>query len=173
MTPTILRAAALSLGIWLAGCTTSVVQPVTPIPVDAARTARLISAYRAENGLGPVHVNARLMQAATSYAKVMGERDQIGHRLGASLPRRVSAVGYDWGYVAENLAAGYSSLDDAMKGWEASPGHRENLLSRYATEIGIAAVATPAGSKHRNYWALILAFPQPVGQRTLALEHVE
>ena len=60
-----------------------------------------------------------------------------------------------------------------MKGWEASPGHRENLLSRYATEIGIAAVATPAGSKHRNYWALILALPQPVGQRTLALGHVE
>ncbi len=173
MTRTIFHAAVLSLGIWLAGCTTSVVKPVTPIPVDSARTARLISAFRAENGLGPVGVDQRLMRAAASYAEVMGERDQIGHRLGASLPRRVAAVGYDWGYVAENLAASYSSLDDAMLGWKNSPGHRQNLLNPYATDIGIAAVATPAGSEHRNYWALILATPQRAGQQTLALGHVQ
>jgi uncharacterized protein YkwD len=169
MMRSILRAAALTLGIWLAGCTTSIVQPVTPIPVDGARTARLISAYRAQNGLGPVSVDPRLMRAAASYAAVMGERDQIGHRLGASLPRRVSSVGYDWGYVGENLAASFSSLDDAMQGWKNSPGHRKNLLSPFATEIGVAAVATPPGSKHRNYWDLILATPQPQGQPTLAL----
>ena len=113
------------------------------------------------------------MRAAASYAEVMGERDQIGHRLGASLPRRVAAVGYNWGYVAENLAASYSSLDDAMLGWKNSPGHRQNLLNPYTTDIGIAAVATPAGSEHRNYWALILATPQRAGQQTLALGHVQ
>jgi uncharacterized protein YkwD len=75
--------------------------------------------------------------------------------------RRVAAEGYDWGYAAENLAAGYSTLDDAMRGWKDSPGHRRNLLSGYATEIGIAAVATPKGSHHRTYWALVLAMPKP------------
>ncbi len=173
MTSTIFRAAILSLGLWLAGCTPSVVRPVTPIPVDAASTARLISAYRAANGLGPVSVDERLMRAAASYAVVMGERDQIGHRLGASLPKRVSSVGYQWGYVAENLAAGYASLDDAMKGWKASPGHRRNLLSPYAMEIGVAAVSTPPGSKHRTYWALILAAPQPTRGQTLAFGHIQ
>ena len=48
-----------------------------------------------------------------------------------------------------------------MAGWKASSGHRKNLLNPYATEIGIAAVATPAGSKKRTYWALILATPRP------------
>ena len=57
--------------------------------------------------------------------------------------------------------AGYSSLDDAMAGWKASAGHRRNLLNPHVTEIGIAAVATPPGSKQRNYWALILAAPPP------------
>ncbi len=164
MTPTILRSALLTLCLGLAACTavtTGALRPVTPVPVDAAQAARLISAYRSQNGLGPVHVDARLMRAAASYASVMGKRDQIGHRLGASLPGRVAAVGYDWGFVAENLAAGYATLDDAMRGWKESPGHRRNLLSPYATEIGIAAVATPAGSHYRNYWALILATPQP------------
>ena len=80
---------------------------------------------------------------------------------GGSLPKRVTAAGYHWGAAAENLGAGYSSLNDVISGWKASAGHRRNLLNPNVTEIGIAAVATPPGSKHRNYWALILAAPQP------------
>ncbi len=101
------------------------------------------------------------MRVAADYARVMGEHDTIKHGIGGSLPRRVSAAGYDWGYAAENLAASFSTIEEAMQGWKNSPGHRKNLLSPYATEIGIAAVATPAGSDHRNYWALVLATPQP------------
>ncbi len=156
--------AALTLGLGLNACTTAPltsIAPVRPIAIDAARAARLISAYRAENGLGPVRVEARLMHVAADYARTMGERDKIGHFIGSSLPRRVAASGYDWGAVAENLAASFSSLDDAMAGWKASPGHRQNLLNPYVTDIGIAAVSTPPGSDHRNYWALILATPQP------------
>jgi hypothetical protein len=156
--------AASALGLSLAACSTfslGGIQPVTPIHVDAGRTASLISAYRAQHGLGPVRVDSRLMAAATSYARNMGERDKINHRIGGSLPKRISAAGYDWGAAAENLAAGYSSLDEAMAGWKASSGHRANLLNRQVTEIGIGAVATQKGSKYRNYWALILASPAP------------
>jgi uncharacterized protein YkwD len=151
------------------------VRSVTPIRVDAGRAAGLISAYRAAHGLGQVRVNSRLMKVAADYARVMGERDKIGHKLGASLPRRVAAMGYDWGYLAENLAASFTTLDDAMRGWKASTGHKKNLLSPYATEIGIAAVATPPGSDHRNYWALVLAMPRPqrLVARTVILEGVE
>lgn len=101
------------------------------------------------------------MRVAASYARTMGERDRIGHRLGGALPKRVAAAGYDWGAVAENLAAGYDTTDEAMAGWRASAGHRQNLLNPLVTEIGIAAVSTPPGSDHRNYWALILAMPRP------------
>jgi len=162
---------AALLGAALAACQTAPgggTRAVTPIAIDAARTARMISAYRAEQGLGPVSVDARLMRAASDYARVMGQRDKIGHQLGAALPKRVTTAGYHWGYVAENLAASFSSLDDAMQGWKDSPGHRHNLLSPYATEIGVAAVATPPGSDHRNYWALILAAPQPEDRRMSA-----
>lgn len=159
--------AVLTLGLGLHACTTmTATRPVTPIAVDAGRAASLISAYRGRHDLGPVHVDSRLMQAAASYARAMGEADRIGHGIGGSLPKRVSAAGYDWGAAAENLAAGYSSLDDAMAGWKASAGHRRNLLNVHVTEIGIAAVATPAGSRQRSYWALILAAPQP--QRAVA-----
>jgi uncharacterized protein YkwD len=101
------------------------------------------------------------MSASAAYARAMGERDRINHKIGGSLPKRVDAAGYQWGAVAENLAAGYSSTEEAMAGWKASAGHRKNLLNPLVTEIGIAAVSTPPGSKHRNYWALILATPPP------------
>ena len=136
------------------------VRQVTPISVNVGRASSLISAYRNQHGLGSVRVNSKLMEAAADYARAMGTHDRIGHGIGGSLPKRVAAVGYDWGAVAENLGAGYASLDDTVDGWKASAGHRRNLLNPQVTEIGIAAVATPPGSKYRNYWALILAAPQ-------------
>lgn len=134
---------------------------VAPIRVDAGRAAGLISSYRVQNGLGPVRVNSKLMAAAADYARAMGTRDKISHTIGGALPKRISAAGYDWGAAAENLGAGYSSLSDVMAGWKASAGHRRNLLNPNVTEMGIAAAATPPGSKYRNYWALIMAAPQP------------
>ncbi|HEX9906448.1 MAG TPA: CAP domain-containing protein [Propylenella sp.] len=158
----LIRAAiALAAGMILAACTTGGPQQVTPIPVDAGRAASLVSAYRGAHGLGRVGVDSRLMQAAAAHARAMGERDRISHRIGGSLARRVSAAGYEWSATAENLGAGFSSLDVAMAGWKDSAGHRTNLLNPNVTEIGIAAVAAPPGSKHRNYWALILSAPMP------------
>lgn len=158
---------ALVAGLALAACSTTVppppqdTRPVKPIAIDANRAARVISAYRAEHGLGPVRVDPRLMRVAADYARVMGERDRIKHGLGRSLPRRAEAAGYDWGYVSENLAASYDSFDEAMRGWKASPRHNKNLLNEYSTDVGIAAVSTPPGSNHRNYWALVFGLVQP------------
>jgi uncharacterized protein YkwD len=145
----------------LSACTTGSLQPVTPLAVDAGRAASLVSTFRAANGLGPVGVDSRLMQTASAQARAMGERDRIGHRVGGPLPRRLAAAGYDWGATTENLGAGYRDLDDVMAGWKASGEHRKNMLNPLVTEIGIAAVATPPGSRKRTYWALVLATPRP------------
>jgi hypothetical protein len=155
--------AAIVLGFGLAACSSigGGMRSVTPISVDAGRAAGLISSYRAQNGLGRVRVNSKLIAAAADYARAMGTRDKISHSIGGSLPKRIVAEGYDWGAAAENLGAGYGSLNDVIAGWKASAGHRKNLLNPNVTEMGIAAVATPPGSKHRNYWALIMAAPAP------------
>jgi uncharacterized protein YkwD len=137
------------------------IRPVTPIAVDAGAAAGMVSAFREENGLGPVGVDSRLMEAAADQARAMGERDKIGHSVAGSLPRRLGRAGYDWAATAENLGAGYASLPAAIEGWKASADHRKNLLNSYVTEIGVAAVATPPGSKKRTYWALIVGMPRP------------
>lgn len=158
-------AALFTFALVLGGCSTSAdardPRPVRPIRIDTEAAARIISAYRAQHGLGPVRIDPRLMRVATDYARVMGQRDRIKHNLGRSLPRRVEAAGYHWGYVSENLAASFDTFDAAMRGWKKSKGHNKNLLNPYSTDIGIAAVATPRGSRHRNYWALVLGLVQP------------
>jgi uncharacterized protein YkwD len=152
---------ALIVGLGLGACSTGKLQPVTPVAVDAGRAAGIISAYRSSQGLGRVTVESRLMDAARSYARVMGQTERVNHRIGGSLAKRVTAAGYDWGAVAENLAAGQTNLDVVFDGWKASAGHRQNLLNPLVTEIGIAAVTAPSGFGSRNYWALILATPRP------------
>lgn len=55
-----------------------------------------------------------------------------------------SEVAYDVGYeyiaVGENIALGNFDNDEALvQAWMNSPGHRENILNKKYTEIGIAA----------------------------------
>jgi uncharacterized protein YkwD len=146
--------------MWLAGCAgLDMALPAAPVAVDAGAAARLVSAYRLESGLKSVALDERLMRAARSQALLMAQRDRMGHRVGGPLPRRVSAEGYEWGAAAENLGRGYDSLEAAFAGWQASAGHRKNLLNPHVTQIGVAAVRAP-GSQHGTYWALILAAPR-------------
>ena len=155
---------ALAATLAASACTTGAPVQTTPIAVDAGRAASLVSAYRRENGLGPVRVESRLIQAAAEQARRNGRQDRMSHRAGGSLARRVTAAGYDWGATAENLGAGYASLDEAVQGWKDSSSHRRNLLNPLVTELGVAAVATPPGSKKRTYWTMILATPRPEPQ---------
>lgn len=138
--------------------------PASPVAIDSGAAADHISAFRARHGLGPVRLDRTLMQAAANHAMAMASRNRMSHNLGRgdSLPRRLSAVGYRWGAAAENIGAGYRSLEAALAGWEASAGHRKNLLRQGITEIGIAAAHAP-GSRHGTYWALVLGGPQRRG----------
>jgi uncharacterized protein YkwD len=126
--------------------------------LDAAAAASMISGYRANNGLPPVTLDPELMRLAQTQAAVMAKRDKLDHGAGKPFNVRLKASGYDAKVAAENISAGYHTLAEAFSGWRDSPPHRENMLLKGATRMGIAAVYTPA-SKYKVYWALILAAP--------------
>ena len=157
-----MRLAAIFLALSaLSGCVgAAALGQATPIAVNAGEAARLVSAFRTANGLAPVRSDARLTAIAAAQAVAMGRRDKLSHRAGGSLPKRLSAGDYSWVAAAENIGAGYPTLEAAMKGWEQSSGHRKNLLNRAVTEIGIGAAAAPPGSKYHTYWSLVLAAPR-------------
>src|SRR4029078_5672103 len=133
---------------------------VTGKAVDAAAAAKIISQYRASHGLPLVKMETRLMKIASTHAQRMASTDRLEHVLPGegSFPQRINAGGYQASIAAENIGAGYGTLSEAIRAWEASPAHNANLLQRNVTEIGIALYSTPVGAYH-TYWALVLAHP--------------
>ena len=132
-----------------------------PLAVDGAEGALLTSRFRAEHGLGPVALDARLSRAAADQALQMARHDDLSHSIGwgNALPARLAAADYDWQVTAENIGMGYRSLATAFDGWVGSAGHRANLLKAGVTEVGFGAAEAPA-SGSRFFWAMILAAPR-------------
>ena len=126
--------------------------------LDAPAAASIISGYRANNGLSAVTVDPELMKLADAQARAMASRDKLDHNVIRSFPDRLKGDGYDAKVAAENIGAGYHTLAEAFSGWRDSPPHRENMLLRGATRMGIAAAYAPK-SKYHVFWSLILAAP--------------
>jgi uncharacterized protein YkwD len=129
----------------------------TPISVNAEVIA-IVNEQRAASGLAPLASNTRLVAAAETHSADQAGRDRMSHTgsNGSSAGDRITAAGYSWRSWAENVAAGYATAADVMNGWMNSPGHRNNILSSNATQIGVAAVASADGTV---YWTMVLAAP--------------
>jgi hypothetical protein len=126
--------------------------------LDSAVAASMISGYRTNNGLGAVEVDPVLTQAAEAQAAAMAQRNKLDHNVVGELGQRIKRSGYDAKLAVENISAGYHTLAEAFSGWRDSPPHRENMLRRGVTKMGIAAVYAP-NTKYKVFWALILAAP--------------
>ncbi len=141
--------------------------PVRPAPGRAdgagsgmvAQVAALVNAQRVRAGCRPVAVDARLNRAALRHSRDMGLRGYFDHVSpeGRSVGDRVTAEGYAWSAVGENVAAGPESAAEAMRGWMASPGHRANVLDCAFTHmgLGVEGVDTSGGP----HWTQVFAAP--------------
>ncbi|WP_148640081.1 CAP domain-containing protein [Aureimonas sp. AU20] len=158
-----LRALMLCLSLGLGACTT--VKPVdtsrtAPLAIGRDEGLKLVNDFRARNGLKPLRINEKLMQAAQWQTAAMAERNKMDHQVAGALPGRVARFGYDWSTVAENIARNYSDYGAAMVGWINSPGHRKNLLNPNVTEMGFAGGRLSEGGP--TYWTQIFGAPKPV-----------
>jgi len=155
--PSLTRRGFIALGATslLAACTATMpaipAGPRTPESLTPQEIATAINTVRRANGRTPWAYNPLLAAAAKSQSSLMASRDQLSHDLGTTLRQRVTAAGYT-GAVGENLAKGYTSLEEAIGGWLNSPGHRSTLLSDKFVEFGLAVSRTAQG---KLYWALI------------------
>lgn len=127
---------------------------------------RETNAFRAANDLEPLQINSELTEAARYFARFMARTQQYGHQADGALPSdRAEKFGYDYCFVAENIAYQYdpvSSVTDTLAarfldGWKASSGHRRNLLAPDATETGIAV----APGQEAGRWYAVHMFGRP------------
>jgi uncharacterized protein YkwD len=114
-----------------------------------ARIVSLVNAERKERGLRPLVWNDRLDQAAKLHARNMATYRRMSHVIPeAKLPTlsaRAQHVQYPYAMIAENIALGYMDAESVVRGWMGSPGHRRNILSAEATEIGTGVVSSKTG----------------------------
>jgi len=85
-------------------------------------------------------ISAALTAAAQHHSDDQALRHTMTHNGGdGSTPaKRISAAGYKWRTVGENVAFGYPDEDTCMRQWMESPGHRANILGKKFTHFGSA-----------------------------------
>lgn len=109
----------------------------------------------------PLKWNDRLAHAARNHALDMGKRSYFEHTTpeGVRFSERVTAAGYAWQTVGENIAAGYATPASVVDGWLKSPGHCVNLMNPAFTELGVGR-AQVSGSPYSLYWGQSFGAPQ-------------
>ncbi len=105
----------------------------------------------------PLAWNEALFSAAARHSGDMARRNYFDHVTpeGARAGQRVSAQGYRWRGVAENIAAGDRSVERVVEGWLRSPGHCANIMQPEYADVAVACVERD-GSTWGTYWTMNL-----------------
>jgi uncharacterized protein YkwD len=113
--------------------------------------------------LAPYTWNSKLETAALSHANFL-EQHNTNIKIGdphnsagdSSLGTRVSAAGFVWQAVGENIGAGQANVPALIAEFRTSTnGHCNNLMDAQFTQVGVAFVTDDsADAKYANYWVL-------------------
>jgi uncharacterized protein YkwD len=107
----------------------------------------LTNKERAKEKLMPLETNPLLFKLAREHSANMVKQEKMDHVLDGKNPAdRARDAGYDYLNIAENLATAENTpLSDVMKGWMESKIHRDNILSKDVTQIGLGIARTEKG----------------------------
>jgi uncharacterized protein YkwD len=120
---------------------------------EAKEVLRLTNAERTAEGCSALAWDSRLAAAAAEHSADMARHDYFSHTSldGRSFSTRISAAGYSWSRVAENIASGHPTPAAVVASWMTSEGHRANILDCRLTELGVGVARSPATGE-RPYW---------------------
>ncbi len=141
----------------------------SPAPAgDAgARVLELVNAARAEprrcgwkrfDAAPPLVRSTTLDRVAHAHAEDMAARGRMEHAGGdgSSPAERASRAGYAWMRIAENVAQGQATPEEAVASWLKSSGHCASLMDAAYVETGIGVATAGAGGP---YWAQVFGTP--------------
>ena len=97
-----------------------------------------------------------LQKAAKEHSQNMANNDFFSHqdRDGLQVWDRVTAIGYSYATIAENIATGQDTTGEVHDGWLGSPGHCANLMNPEITHFG-AACADHKNTDNQPYWTTV------------------
>jgi len=118
---------------------------------------------RIQKGLSPLKEDKRLSLAAQAKAEDMFANQYFDHQspLGIDPSKLVKSYGYEYLVLGENLILGnFSSEKEIVEKWMESHPHRENILNKHFTEIGVAIVK--GVFKNETVWIGVQEFAVPL-----------
>jgi uncharacterized protein YkwD len=115
----------------------------------------MLNNVRSANGAAPVTYDARLGRAAQGHANDMLANNFFSHTGsdGSNVGQRVTAQGYQWRTVGENIARGQRDEEAVLQAWVNSPGHQRNNVNPNFEDFALAK----AGAGSQQYWVLVFA----------------
>jgi uncharacterized protein YkwD len=128
--------------------------------INAARTSGRTCGAEAFAPTAPLAWNDRLFSAAARHSLDMAARDYFSHLSpdGTNFLQRVAAEGYTSSPLAENIGAGYGSVNAVMASWLSSAVHCRNIMQPVFADVALACVYQP-GTRWGNYWTMELGRP--------------
>ena len=138
----------------------SLPENVTPTPVNKNLLLQLINDVRKRGcqcgdvwypATTPLSWNSQLEKAALLHSNDMYANNYFSHAAkdGSKAGERIDRLGYQWRTYGENIAFGYGSEREVVKGWMVSPGHCKNIMSAAFKEMGVSRVG--------EYWTQVFA----------------
>jgi uncharacterized protein YkwD len=93
--------------------------------------------------------NDKLAKAAYDHSADMKTNDYFSHTnlSGLGPGQRITAAGYTWKTMGENIAMGYSSEQAVISAWLSSEGHCKNIMSGSFKEMG--------AGRQDTYWTQV------------------
>jgi uncharacterized protein YkwD len=117
---------------------------------EEQRFLELVNEYRNSNGLDPLVSDGALSTTAAHHSEDMATYGFFSHETeqssyypeGSGYVDRMAWEGHPtYGYIAENIAWGQPTAEEAFEAWRVSPVHDANMLDSNYTTIGIGHVA--------------------------------
>lgn len=114
-------------------------EPETPVnaPTYAAQILEFVNQTRAEYGLAPLELHTELLKAADIRAREIARVFSHNRPDGSSCFTVLEECDLAYRTAGENIAQGYASPQEVMKGWMSSEGHRANILNGGFSMLGV------------------------------------
>ena len=114
-------------------------EPETPVnaPTYAAQILEFVNQTRAEYGLAPLELHTELLKAADIRVREIAQVFSHNRPDGSSCFTVLEECDLAYRTAGENIAQGYVSPQEVMKGWMSSEGHRANILNDGFSMLGV------------------------------------
>lgn len=111
------------------------------VKLDPYKIERYINTVRKENNLPLLNHDSDLTNSSGAKLVDMVKADYFGHKSPSDKQPWdfITAAGYNYDYVGENLATGnFANEDDVVHAWMKSPAHKAIILDSRFCDIGIS-----------------------------------